>query len=63
MPITVEIFIPGPILKIKVMTLNDLRQIDDWFYVGDIIDIDGYGWVSKEDAELILLEYNAGVQK
>jgi hypothetical protein len=45
------------------MTLNDLRQIDDWFYVGDIVDIDGYGWVSKEDAELILLEYNAGVQK
>jgi hypothetical protein len=29
----------------------------------DIVDIDGYGWVSKEDAELILLEYNAGVQK
>lgn len=45
------------------MTLNDLRQIDDWFYVGDIVDIDGDGWVSKEDAELILLEYNAGVQK
>jgi len=45
------------------MTLNDLRQIDEWFYVGDIVDIDRYGWVSREEAELILLEYNAGVQK
>jgi hypothetical protein len=45
------------------MKLDDLKQYDDLFYVGDIADIDGDGWVSREEAELILLEYNAGVQK
>ena len=45
------------------MTLNDLRQIDDWFYVGDITDMDGNGWVTQEEAELILLEYNTGIQE
>ena len=39
----------------------DLKQWDGLFYVGHLIDIDGDGWVDEETAELILLEYNAGV--
>ena len=32
------------------------------YYIGDIVDIDGDGWVDEETAELILVEYNAGVE-
>ena len=31
------------------------------YYIGDIVDVDGDGWVDEETAELLLLEYNAGV--
>jgi len=43
------------------MYKSDLKQFDGLFYVGHLIDIDGDGWVDEETAELILLEYNAGV--
>ena len=36
-----------------------LREIDDLYYVGDIVDMDGDGWVSREDAELAVYEYDA----
>ena len=29
------------------------------YYIGDIVDVDGDGWVDEETAELILLEHNA----
>lgn len=45
------------------MKLDDLKQYDDLFYVGDITDVDGSGWVTREEAELILLEYNTGTQQ
>jgi hypothetical protein len=40
-----------------------LREIDDLYYVGNIIDIDGDGWVNREDAELIVYEYENGVRE
>ena len=43
------------------MNKTDLTQHDGKYYVGHIIDIDGDGYVDEETAELILLEYNAGV--
>ena len=43
------------------MYKSDLKQWDGLFYVGHLIDIDGDGWVDEETAELVLLEYNAGV--
>jgi len=43
------------------MYKSDLQCIDGLYYVGHLIDIDGDGWVDEETAELILLEYNAGV--
>lgn len=32
------------------------REIDDMYYVGDIVDIDGDGWVDKETFQLICFE-------
>ena len=45
------------------MFLEDLFCIDDLYYVGNIADVDGSPWVDRETAELILLEFNAGIQK
>lgn len=44
------------------LKLEDLEYYDFLYYVGDIIDMDSDGWVDQETAELILLEYNAGVR-
>jgi len=44
------------------LTLADLECYDFQYYVGHIADIDGDGWVNQETAELVLLEYNAGVK-
>lgn len=36
-----------------------LKEVDGMYYVGNIIDIDGDGWVDKETAEHIIeLLYN-----
>jgi hypothetical protein len=43
------------------MTKTDLKQFEGMYYVGHIVDMDGSGYVDEETAELILLEYNAGV--
>jgi hypothetical protein len=46
------------------MLLEDLYCIDDLYYVGEIAPhIDGSPWVDRETAELILLEFNAGIQE
>ena len=45
----------------KTLTLEDLKCYDDWYYVGDIVDLDGVGWVLKEEAEAILAEYNSKI--
>ena len=43
------------------MYIKDLKCYDDMYYVGDVVDIDGSGWVDLETAEKILLEFNNGV--
>tara|TARA_B100000073_G_scaffold224697_1_gene187202 strand:+ start:284 stop:421 length:138 start_codon:yes stop_codon:yes gene_type:complete len=43
------------------MTKTDLKQFEGMYYIGDIVDVDGDGWVDEETAELLLVEYNAGV--
>ena len=43
------------------MTKTELKERDGMYYIGDIVDIDGDGWVDEATAELILVEYNAGV--
>jgi hypothetical protein len=44
------------------LILADLECYDFQYYVGHIADMDGDGWVNQETAELVLLEYNAGVK-
>ena len=44
------------------MTKTELKERDGMYYIGDIVDIDGDGCVDEETAELILVEYNAGVE-
>jgi hypothetical protein len=44
------------------LTLADLECYDFQYYVGHIADMDGDGWVNQETAELVLLEYNAGIK-
>ena len=38
------------------MNVNDLMNMNDMYYVGNIIDVDGDGWVSKAEAQAILDE-------
>ena len=44
------------------LTLSDLECYDFQYYVGHIADMDGSEWVDQATAELVLLEYNAGVR-
>ena len=38
--------------------LEDLLEYDHMYYVGDIADVDGDGWVNEDDASKILEELN-----
>jgi hypothetical protein len=41
-----------------MLTLEDLMCYDEMYYVGDMIDVDGNGWVTKEEALEILEQIN-----
>jgi hypothetical protein len=45
------------------MNVNDLMNMNDMYYVGNIIDVDGDGWVSKAEAQAILDELMGGDDK
>jgi hypothetical protein len=38
------------------MNVNELMNMNDMYYVGNIYDVDGDGWVSKAEAQAILDE-------
>jgi hypothetical protein len=38
------------------MNVNDLMNMNDMYYVGNLVDVDGNGWVSKAEAQMILDE-------
>lgn len=42
------------------MNVNDLMNMNDMYYVGNIIDVDGDGWVTKAEAQMILDELGCG---
>ena len=44
------------------MNVNDLMNMNDMYYVGNIIDMDGDGWVSKQEAQSILDELMGDVE-
>lgn len=37
---------------------NTLMNMNDMYYVGNLVDVDGSGWVSKAEAQAILDEIN-----
>ena len=39
------------------------REIDDMYYVGDIVDVDGDGWVDKKTFEILLRQHQFGLKK
>ena len=43
----------------KKQKLKDLRCWDFMYYIGDIINLDGDGWVTEEEAIEILKEVNS----
>lgn len=43
--------------------LKDLRQQDGMYYIGDIVDIDGSGWVDKQMALQTIEMINAEVNQ
>lgn len=42
------------------MNVNELMNMNDMYYVGNIVDVDGNGWVSKSEARQILDELGMG---
>jgi hypothetical protein len=38
------------------MNVNELMNMNDMYYVGNIVDVDGDGWVTKAEAQAILDE-------
>jgi len=47
-------------LKLKHMNVNELMNMNDMYYVGNLVDVDGNGWVSKSEAQEILNELGMG---
>ena len=42
------------------MNVNELMNMNDMYYVGNLVDVDGNGWVSKAEAQTILNELGMG---
>ena len=42
------------------MNVNELMNMNDMYYVGNIVDVDGNGWVTKAEAQQILDELGMG---
>ena len=42
------------------MNVNDLMNMNDMYYVGNLIDTDGNDWVTKSEAQSILDELMGG---
>ena len=42
------------------MNVNELMNMNDMYYVGNIYDVDGDGWVTKAEAQAILNEIGMG---
>lgn len=38
------------------VNVNSLMNMNDMYYVGNLVDVDGNGWVTKSEAQAILDE-------
>jgi hypothetical protein len=43
-----------------IKQVNDLMNMNDMYYVGNLVDVDGNGWVTKTEAIVILRELGIG---
>jgi len=41
-----------------ILTIKDLKCVDGFYYIGDLIDVDGNPWVEKDMAQKILDQLN-----
>ena len=41
-------------------TKEDFKCIDGFYYIGNVLDVDGNPWVDEEQLELIIMELNNG---
>jgi hypothetical protein len=46
-----------------MIELKDLKEFENMFFVGHIADVDGDGWVTKEEAESIIESINKSLEK
>jgi len=37
---------------------SDFKCVDGFYYIGDVLDVDGNPWVEEEQLELIIIELN-----
>lgn len=42
--------------KANKIDVNTLMNMNDMYYVGNLVDVDGNGWVTKSEAQAILDE-------
>jgi hypothetical protein len=42
--------------KANKVNVNSLMNMNDMYYVGNLVDVDGNGWVTKSEAQAILDE-------
>lgn len=40
--------------KTSTVNVNTLMNMNDMYYVGNLVDVDGNGWVTKAEAQAIL---------
>ena len=40
----------------ETIDVNTLMNMNDMYYVGNLVDVDGSGWVTKAEAQAILNE-------
>jgi hypothetical protein len=43
-----------------IKQVNELMNMNDMYYVGNLVDVDGNGWVTKTEAIAILRELGMG---
>jgi hypothetical protein len=43
-----------------IKQVNELMNMNDMYYVGNLVDVDGNGWVTKIEAIAILRELGMG---
>jgi len=49
-------------VAVKPYTKSSFKEVNGMYYVADVFDVDGNGWVNEEQLELLLHEFHNGVK-